>query len=96
MYITSIEVFFSLLYKSQRHGKEKVAYYSSKIAKYQGIPTGNEENDNAAALTKNRFAIASFGDESQKCESAEENPSSNSSLILNGQQVKHRLLYNNL
>ena len=87
---------FLYSYKSKRYEQEVVPYYSSKTIKYHSIPTGNEENDNSAAMTKNRFAIAAFGYESQKCEGAEENPSSNSSSISNGQQVKHRLLYNNL
>ena len=43
----------------------------------QGYPTGTYENDNARALTENRFAVAAIGDESQSC-SAGQSSSSNS------------------
>ena len=34
---------------------------------YQGYPTGSYDNDNARALTENRFAAANIGDESETC-----------------------------
>ena len=48
-------------------GEKRVNYYSNPKVNYQGYPSGTYENDNARALTENRFAAANIGDESETC-----------------------------
>ena len=52
-------------------GEKRVNYYSSKTAEYQGITTGNIDNDNARTLKEVRFLAASIGDEQMRCPNKE-------------------------
>ena len=50
-----------------RAGERRINYYSSPRVMFGGQPTGTEDSDNARALTRLRFAVASIGDESHQC-----------------------------
>ena len=60
-----------MAYNAQGH-RERVNYYSNPDILYPGTrtPTGVEGvSNNAAVITKNRFAMAALGDESSTCSS---------------------------
>ena len=48
-------------------GEKRVNYYSSPRVVFAGQPTGTADSDNARALTRLRFAVASVGDETEEC-----------------------------
>jgi hypothetical protein len=50
----------------------RINYYSSSnpLVKYNTYATGNVNNDNAALLIENRFAMASVGNEGLSCSAA--------------------------
>ncbi len=50
----------------------RINYYSSSnpLVKYNTYATGNINNDNAALLIQNRFAMASLGNEGLSCSAA--------------------------
>lgn len=61
-----------MAYNAQGH-RERVNYYSNPDVVYPGTgtPTGVEGvSNNAAVITKNRFAMAALGDESSTCSSS--------------------------
>ena len=61
-----------MAYNAQGH-RERVNYYSNPDVTYPGTgtPTGVEGvSNNAAVITKNRFAMAALGDESSTCSSS--------------------------
>ena len=52
-----------------RYGEKRVNYYSSPNVNFDGWKTGSDEDDNARALTRIRFAVANIGDETMTCPS---------------------------
>ena len=52
-----------------RYGEKRINYYSSPDVKFDGWKTGSDEDDNARALTRIRFAVANIGDETMTCPS---------------------------
>ena len=52
-----------------RNGEKRINYYSSPNVEFGGWKTGSQEDDNARALTRIRFAVANVGDETMTCPS---------------------------
>jgi hypothetical protein len=48
-------------------GETRVNYYSSPLITYNGLPTGNAQNDNRRRLVEIRFVASKVGDESMAC-----------------------------
>ena len=56
----------TMAYHTEKHDVW-IPFFTNKNLKYDGLPIGDEENDNAKTLVHNRYLISLIGNESAKC-----------------------------
>ncbi len=47
--------------------QNRVNYYSNPSIKYENVPTGDANSNNAELLTERRFIMSNVGNESMQC-----------------------------